>query len=272
MLHRSNPAVLQHLWHSSTASWRSSPSGLTSVALDADGTLYFTHASDSYISAVTATGLHVSYNLMTARASQLGGLAADPTTSSLYIADSLNHVIVRMNTSTGEQLAEYATSEPPLDKPYGVAVDGVRQRLYVADTGNSRVVVLDSVTGAQLAVYVTSEPALSLPMDVALDAAGCMYVADAGNDRVVKLDGTSGAVVGVFTASGPSLSGPTGVALDADGKLYISDHAQQPHRGAESSTTLQLAVLEREQSRRCREPNGILVERGSPRVCCRHRQ
>ena len=220
------------------------PLRMTSVTVDHAGTLYFTHATDSFITAVTKTGLQMSYDVMTSTPAawppQPSGLAADAH-GSLWIADGANNRIVRMNVTTGFQTAVYTTSSPALSGPTGLALDRAGC-LLVCDTLNHRIVKLDATTGVQVAVYTTSSPSLVWPTGVVLDSTGQhVLVSDTGNSRIVKLHAVTGEQVAVFTTPWPLLSRPYGVVLDAADALYIADSGN--NRTVKlSASGLQLAV------------------------------
>ena len=192
----------------------------TAVALDsARQTLYFTHASTSVIDAVMLkTGVQMTYSV-NASLSRPSGLAVD-TDGNLLIADTGNHRVVRLNTTTGELSAVYITS-PSLQWPCDVAVDASDGSLLVADTWNHRIVRL-SPHGQQLFVYTSASPSLHYPAGVSLDSAGRVFIADTGNNRIVQMS-AAGEVVAVYATSSSSLSAPLGVVVDGDGNLLIAD-------------------------------------------------
>ena len=192
----------------------------TAVTVDSAGVMYFSHASNSLVSAVVlSTGVQMSY-LLNNTISRPSGLVSDGR-GSLYIADSENNRVVRVNTTTGLVIANITTVDPALHWPCGVALDAANS-LYIADTWNHRVVKLDS-SGVQQAVYTAHSPSLRFPAGVAVDGEGSVYVADGGNDRVVKLSGRGGQVLAVYETSGVKLRSPSAVMVDAAGAVYVAD-------------------------------------------------
>ena len=189
------------------------------------------------------------------------GVVAVDGSGNLYIADTYNHRIRKVDTTgtittvagTGER--GYGGDGDPaieasLNVPAGVAVDN-SGNLYIADLGNDRIRKVDT-SGTITTVAGTGElgysgddgPAieaqLKYPRHVAVDGSGNLYIADTYNHRIRKVD-TTGTITtvagqgGIGYASGDgdpavevSLSYPQGVAVDGSGNLYIAD--SQEHR------------------------------------------
>ena len=187
------------------------------------------------------------------------GVVAVDGSGNLYIADTYNHRIRKVDTTgtittvagTGER--GYGGDGDPaieasLNVPAGVAVDN-SGNLYIADLGNDRIRKVDT-SGTITTVAGTGElgysgddgPAieaqLKYPRHVAVDGSGNLYIADTYNHRIRKVD-TTGTITtvagqgGIGYASGDgdpavevSLSYPQGVAVDGSGNLYIADSAE----------------------------------------------
>jgi sugar lactone lactonase YvrE len=243
----------------------------TGVAVDAAGNVFIADSGNHRIRRVDANGIitTVAGNgssgftgdggaATAASLSYPQGVALD-TAGNLYIADTGNHRIRRVNTIgvittvagngsfdfTGDGGAATAAS---LSYPQGVALD-TTGRIYVADSGNRRIRmvsasgVITTVAGNGLYGFAgdggaATAAVLSYPQGVALDAAGNFYIADTGNQRIRKVD--AGGVIttvagngsfgfagdgGIATAA--KLGYPQGVALDAAGNLYIADQNNQ---------------------------------------------
>jgi uncharacterized protein (TIGR03437 family) len=186
------------------------------------------------------------------------GIAFD-SAGNMYIADTLNHVVRKVNTSgiistvAGNNANAYSGDGGPaidasLSEPSGLAFDGAGN-MYIADTNNSciRIVTPDQNihTFAGLCSYALFQgdggPAtsakLNKPYSVAVDAHGNVYISDTENERIRKVtpDGVINTVAGSGTPgepgfggdNGPALqaefSSPSGIALDASGSIYIAD-------------------------------------------------
>jgi DNA-binding beta-propeller fold protein YncE len=216
------------------------------AALDAAGNLYFSDAwnhcirrvaPDGRITRIAGNGAKGFSGDGDARSESLAypaGIALD-TSGHLYIADSQNDRICRVDLETG-RLTTVAGSGPTdpsekkvysgddgpataarLNDPRDVVVDG-DGNLYIADFGNNRIRRVDARTGIITRVAGTGEygyngeaiPAvhskLNGPRGLALDGAGNLFIADTGNDRIRKVDAQTGLITTV--AGGGLIAGP----------------------------------------------------------------
>jgi trimeric autotransporter adhesin len=140
------------------------------------------------------------------------GVAVD-TVGNLYIADTNNFRIRKVDTATGvittvagDGIGGYSGDGGPaissqLNHPTGVVVDMAGTTLYIADSNNNRVRKVNVVTGTISTVAGNGNngyagdggPATSAelytPNAVVVDVAGNLYIADWGNNRVRKVAG-----------------------------------------------------------------------------------
>jgi len=179
-----------------------------------------------------------------------GGIAIDPATGTIYVADTKHHQIKTISpqgvlgvlAGSGQPgLTDGAGTAARFHEPAGLAFDAAGQLLYVADSSNHAIrrVTLAGVVatlagsgrpGDRDGQGATAE--LKQPMGVALDAAGTLFVTDTANSRVKRItpDG------GVTTIAGTGGSGfadggaldarfaePEGIAVDASGTVLIAD-------------------------------------------------
>ena len=243
-----------------TSARLNSPRG---VALDGSGNLYIATASG--IRKVDATTGNISTvapgsgfggdggPATAARLNGPAGVALD-SSGNLYIADSRNHRIRKVDTSgnisttagTGANGDGGAANSARLSFPEGVALDG-SGNLYIADSSNHRIRKVDATTGNISTVAGTgtsgfggdggaaTSATLHSPQGVALDISGNLYIADYSNFRVRKVDAATGIIstvagTGLFGSSGDggaataaTLSSPSEVVLDSSGNLYIAE-------------------------------------------------
>ena len=171
------------------------------------------------------------------------GVAVD-TDGTLFVADTLNHRVRRVDAGTGEVTTVAGTglvgdsgdgasaASAQLASPTALALDGAGH-LLIADTGNRRVRRLDLATGtiaafagSGVAAVTGSEgdggPAtdarLAGPAGLAVDAAGNAFIADPQVGRVRRVDAGTGAIATVLSGGWP-----TGVAVDGRGDLFVAE-------------------------------------------------
>lgn len=160
----------------------------------------------------------------------------------LYIADSLNHRIRKVDPSgvistvagsgeTGFFGGGFggdggAATEALLHSPSDVAL-GQDGSLFIADQDNHRIRKVDlegvitTVAGTGEAGFggdggQATEAELDEPAGIAADAAGNLYIADLGNNRVRKVDASSGIITTVAGTGEAGFSGDGGPATEAD--------------------------------------------------------
>ncbi len=125
------------------------------------------------------------------------GIAIDPTTGNVFVADSGNNRVVELAVSAGHVTpTPVATFTDGFNQPYGVASNN--GLLAVADRGNNRVVVLNENDGTEATTIngsdVTGGGVTNLfhPENVAFTPAGNLDIADTYNDRILTYSLTTG--------------------------------------------------------------------------------
>ncbi|MEI6403488.1 MAG: hypothetical protein WCP59_15020, partial [Actinomycetota bacterium] len=254
------------------------------VAVDAAGNIYIADTGNHRVRKIDAsTGIITTiagadtngYNgdNITATTAQLNfptGVAVD-TAGNIYIADSSNHRIRKVDASTGIITTIAGTdtngyngdnitaTTAQLNFPTGVAVD-TAGNIYIAEYFNYRVRKVDASTGIITTIAgtdtgdyngdnITATTAqLNGPSSVAVDTAGNIYIADTDNQRVRKIDSSTGIITTIagtdtgdyngdnITATTAQLNGPSSVAVDTAGNIYIADAGNQRVRKVDSST------------------------------------
>jgi DNA-binding beta-propeller fold protein YncE len=193
-----------------------------------------------------------------ARLNEPKGLAID-CQGHVYVADSENHVVRRIDHATGiistvagvlsEELQSSAPQEssppPPDDDPLAddIGKTGPQHYTQQADlSGTVRYCITGSARshryGGDNGPAVSAS--LNFPTAVAIDRLGNIYIADTMNHRVRMVDATTGAISTLagtgqarFSGDGgpadqASLNEPSALVIDDEGRLYIAD--QSNHR------------------------------------------
>jgi sugar lactone lactonase YvrE len=254
------------------------------LAVDAAGDIFLADSSNNRIRRVDAvTGL-----ISTVAGNGLVGSSGDggPATSAtlsgpssvaldpagnLYIADSSNNLIRRIDAFTGiiatvagsRSLHGYSGDQglataAALNTPNGLALDP-SGNLVFADTGNNVIRRVDAATGVITTVAgngaavfggdngLATAASLNNPWGVLLAPTGELYIADQNNNRV-RMVSTAGMITtvagtglaGLSGDNGPataaSLNVPAGLALDAAGNLYIADSGNNRVRKVSGAT------------------------------------
>src|ERR1041385_2215786 len=177
------------------------------------------------------------------------GLVFDATNNALYVCDSDNHCIRKVDFSKGvvttvmgfpqAGFADGKKVVAQFNTPVGIARDA-NGNLYIGDAGNNRIrkIVGDTIVstlagnGSAGLVDGPKEARFNAPSNVAIDANNYVYVADALNNAIRRVDpggnvvtiagnGTSGFVDANGTNARFNL--PFGITIDPAGNLYISD-------------------------------------------------
>ena len=187
-----------------------------------------------------------------------GGITEDAA-GNLYISDTNNNRVRRVDAQTGLISTIAGTGTPAfsgdgglatsanISSPAGILVDGAGD-VYFADTGNQCVRRIDAFSGVITTVAGTgghqgytgdSGPAtaalLTSPEGLALDTQGNLYIADSGNNVIREVNATSGVITTVAgtgaagdtgdggSATQAKLATPNGVFVGSDNSIYIAD-------------------------------------------------
>ncbi len=242
----------------------------TGLALDGAGNLYI---ADSFVNAVRVVDLSTGIIRTIAGNGAPGytgdggqgtaamlngpnGLAVDPVAGVLYIADTGNNVVRKLDLATGvittfagTGAAGYSgdgglATSAQLNGPWGLAVaaDG---HVCIADQNNHMIRCVTGGTMQRVAGGTTPgysgdggsalSAVLNYPSALLFDAAGNLLISDASNNRVRRINAATGVIETIAGNGGQSavgdggpanlaqIYGPYSLALDGFGNLYIAD-------------------------------------------------
>lgn len=240
------------------------PGGL---AYDAAGNLYFAETANHVVRRVTPAGV-----LTTVAGNGEQGVGGDggaatlamldsplaialDSAGNLFIADSHNHLIRRVDAASGV----ITSLGLRVDFPSALAFNGLGD-LYVSDQRAHLIRRIDHVTGAVTTVAGNGTQgysgdggpamlaAIDSPSGIAIDGAGNLYFADSHNHRIRCVDAASGVITSVAGTGQPGFSGdlgkatsaalnlPRGLAIDAAGNLLLVDSHNQRLRRIDAQT------------------------------------
>ena len=256
---------------------------VTGIAVSSEGDVFITDGAANVVRKISAADKKIS----TITGAFLGFNVPDPTphmgdggpasaghlnvpfglavaaNGDIYIADAGNHVVRRIEATTGTinvfagtytQPVAYAgdggqATSASLHTPYDVAVDPLGN-VFIVDKDNHAIRQVSKETGiistiagggpSKSGYSGDAGPAvdcrLNNPMGIAIGDNGDIYIADAGNHVIRRIDAVTGNIVTVAglgepgyngdggPATAAQLSSPTRICVDNAGNIYIADH------------------------------------------------
>jgi sugar lactone lactonase YvrE len=205
---------------------------------------------------------------------QLPQSIAVDSQGNLYIADTFNHVVRRVDKSG--RISTFAGSEPglagdggpatkaQLNMPLAVAVDA-EDRLYICDSSNSRIRrvnrdgTIETVCGSGGGAGIggagfggdkgpVARAKLFCASDIKFDSDGNWLISDSGNNRIRTVrEGQISTVAGTGTAGfsgdgGPAdaatLKAPQKMVVSRDGNIYFADRTNHRVRRIDPDGTI----------------------------------
>jgi DNA-binding beta-propeller fold protein YncE len=174
----------------------------------------------------------VEFGIKQTSLSSPSGIAVDPSSGNVYVADTANSRI-QVFSNDGTYISNWGKYDEvsrngTLKFPQRIALDE-QGNVYVADTANNRIQVFsnDGTYISNWGKYGRGNGSLNSPQDIALDEQGNVYVADTANSRiqVFSNDGTYISNWGRYGTGNGSFNQPSGIAVDQEGNVYVVDTA-----------------------------------------------
>ncbi len=242
------------------------------IATDSLGNIYFTDMQTHTISKITTINANAGTatiiagtgaagysgdgaSALSATFSSPAGIAID-NNNDIYIADSGNNVIRKIDSTTGivttvagTGVAGYSGDggnalQAKLNTPYGM-VSNSSGNIIFTEVGNHTVRELafgtiNTIAGTGQAGFhgdggIKTFAQFNTPMAVAIDSKGNIFVADTGNNRVRMIsnslietiagNGSNTSMQAGSSANSTSvgIASPTGVGVDGQDNLYVAD-------------------------------------------------
>ncbi|MBC7526854.1 MAG: NHL repeat-containing protein, partial [Chthonomonadaceae bacterium] len=192
--------------------------GPMDVAIDPDGqSVFVAEQGNQRIQCFRYTGQYVG---VMGGFSRPSGVAFDPE-GMLWIADSGNQRVLRLNTKTGQFIGGM-DKNAGLHRPTSLACDAFGN-VHITDSVLMNVLRY-SYSGKRLG-GIADNRKLRNPGQIAVDGFGRIYIAETDADRlhVFDLRANSIATFDRLSTKQGNLSRPYGVALSSNGDIYVSD-------------------------------------------------
>ncbi len=179
---------------------------------------------------------------------------------SLYVTDSLNHRIRKINPATGAvstiagggtEAGDTTLAKSQFSQPFGIAVAS-NDVLYVADTYNNRIRKIDIANDTVTTVASNFKDdtgniaTFNHPDAVLVASDGSLYVADQNSHRILKINFTTSKVETIAgsgargyndaVGTAAQFDAPAGMAIAADGALYVADYSNHCIRKIDVTT------------------------------------
>ncbi|CAF0795080.1 unnamed protein product [Adineta ricciae] len=217
---------------------------LDDISIDNNGNIYILDGGNDRVmkwtpgassGVIVAGGYGIGSNV--SQLNNAKGMLLDTNTSTIWIADTDNHRIVKWISPTSSMVVcgSFGSNSNQFYYPYGLFIDtSDSNTLYVADTFNHRIQqwLAGATRGTTLAgitsYYGTGLNQLWCPTAVIVDNYRNMFITDATNNRILRWSiGTSSGMIiagDLTSGSAPNLLNiPMNMDFDSNGSLFVVD-------------------------------------------------
>jgi DNA-binding beta-propeller fold protein YncE len=147
------------------------------------------------------------------------GLAVDPVSGNLFVADPPTHTIFRWSGPVPAPV--FADAADGLDLPVGLAFNAAGE-LFVSDASFASPAVFRFDAAGHGTAIIDATDGLVSPRGVAIDPiSGDLFIDDAGAKKVFRWNPVSGLTT--FADDGDGIGLPEGLAFRASGELFVSN-------------------------------------------------
>lgn len=199
----------------------------TGVAYDPAGRLYVADAADACIHVFDTRGAYLG-RIGSGVLSRPAGVAFDPRTQRLFVADVTVHqvVVLSSNGTPLMRIGQRGVGPGQFNYPTNVALDG-QGRLYVSDSLNFRVQQFDPEMrfARQIGSQGDQPGYFAHPKGLAVDSADHLYVVDASFEAV-QVFNAEGQLLMDFGSEGRGRGEfwlPSGIFIDAADRIWVAD-------------------------------------------------
>ena len=214
------------------------------IVIDNNGSIYILDGGNGRVmkwtpgvssGIIVAGGFSIGSNV--SQLNNAKGMFLDMNTSTIWIADTDNHRIVKWISPTSSMVVcgSFGSNNDQFYYPYGLFIDtSDSNTLYVADTFNHRIQqwLAGATRGTTLAgitsYYGTGFNQLWCPTAVIVDNYRNMFIIDATNNRILRwpIGASSGTIIAGDLSSGSALNLfniPMNMDFDSNGSLFVAD-------------------------------------------------